>query len=188
MPDQMVRDEDIQVFHAEGITFKVIIVGDAEVGKTSIVHSHIKKKFDSSYHTTVGVNIAKESFTWGDLKVSLLIWDIAGQVQFYMLHKAYFNGASGIFYVFDLTRPNTLATIKQNWYKACVDYGVANVPSLLIGNKSDLKAKVIKPAALNMAKTLGGLPYFETSAKTGHNVEEVFQKLVEMLLTANKLV
>nr|MDO8117117.1 hypothetical protein [Candidatus Sigynarchaeota archaeon] len=57
------RDEDIQIFHTEGHVFKVIVVGDAEVGKTSLIRSHTKAKFDSSYHTTVGVNIAKETMT-----------------------------------------------------------------------------------------------------------------------------
>jgi small GTP-binding protein len=185
MSRETYRDDEIQIFHAEGITFKVIVVGDAEVGKTSIVRSHTKAKFDHSYHTTVGVNIAKETLTVAGKKISLLIWDIAGQGQFYMLHKAYFQGAAGIIYVFDVTRPATLSNIKQNWYKSCVDYRVASAPSLLIGNKVDLPPKVIKPAALNMAKTLGDIPYFETSAKTGSNVDAAFVRLCEMMLESN---
>jgi small GTP-binding protein len=176
------RDKDIQIFHAEGITFKVIVLGDAEVGKTSLVRSHTRLKFDNAYHTTVGVNIAKETVTVGENRVSLLIWDIAGQGQFYMLHKAYFQGAAGIMYVFDVTRPATLTNLKTNWFKSVNDYGVGNVPSILIGNKTDLPAQVIKPAALNMAKTLGDLPYFETSAKTGSAVDDAFNSLVEMML------
>ncbi|MHA1792426.1 MAG: Rab family GTPase [Promethearchaeota archaeon] len=183
-----ISDDEIQLVHTEGIVFKVIVVGDAEVGKTSLVRSHTKAKFDNEYHTTVGVNITKETLTVKDKKVSLLIWDIAGQVQFYMLHKVYFNGANGIIYVFDLTRPTTLANLKQNWFKSCYNYGVSQQPSILIGNKSDLTPKVIRPAALGMAKTLGEIPYFETSAKDGTQVDEAFKKLCEMMLIANNLV
>ena len=180
------RDNEIQIFHAEGITFKVIIIGDAEVGKTSLVRQHTKVKFDASYHSTVGVNIAKETLSVGDKKVSLLLWDIAGQSQFYMLHKAYYNGASGIVYAFDLTRSSTLSSLKSNWWKSVTDYGVSSVPAILIGNKADLKSQiqVIKPAALNMAKTLGDIPYFETSAKTGESVDAAFIKLCELMLAA----
>lgn len=186
------RDDEIQIFHAEGITFKVIIVGDAEVGKTSLVRQHTKVKFDSDYHSTVGVNIAKETLDIQGQKVSILIWDIAGQGQFYMLHRAYFNGASGIMYVFDITRSSTLSNLKNNWWKQCTDYGVGSVPSVLVGNKVDLKSKVqvIRPAALAMAKTLGGgedsLPYFETSAKTGDGVDDAFVRLCELMLVSTE--
>lgn len=187
-PTETYRDKDIQIFHASGITFKVIIVGDAEVGKTSLVRQHTRAKFDAQYHSTVGVNIAKETLTIGDKTISLLIWDIAGQQQFYMLHRVYYNGANGILYVFDLTRSSTLSAIKQNWYKSCTEYGVGQVPAVLVGNKVDLpNHQVIKPAALNMAKTLGEIPYFETSAKNGTGVDEAFAKLCEMMLIANDI-
>lgn len=182
-----ISDKDIQIMYTEGIVFKVIVVGDAEVGKTSLVRQHTKAKFDNEYQTTVGVNIAKETIEIEDKKISLLIWDIAGQVQFYMLHKVYFNGANGIIYVFDQTRPSTLANLKQNWFRKISEYGVSKVPAVLIGNKSDLKPKVIKPTAQTMAKTLGEIPYYETSAKLGKHVDDAFRKLCELMLVANKL-
>ena len=85
-------------------------------------------------------------------------------------------------YVFDVTRPATLTNLKVNWFKSVVDYGVGKVPAILVGNKTDLPPQVIKPAALNMAKTLGDLPYFETSAKTGTSVDDAFNQLVELML------
>ncbi|MHA1700213.1 MAG: Rab family GTPase [Promethearchaeota archaeon] len=184
MVDEVVRDEDIEIIYTEGIVFKVIIVGDAEVGKTSMLRRYLRTKFDSRYHTTVGVNIAKQSLTIDGEKVSLLYWDIAGQAQFYMLHAPYFAGSSGIIYAFDLTRPSTLANIKQKWWRSCSEYGVANVPSILVGNKNDLPKKIIRPAALQMANTIGNRPYFETSAKTGENIEDAFNKLIELMMAS----
>nr|MDO8113808.1 Rab family GTPase [Candidatus Sigynarchaeota archaeon] len=183
---QTYKDDSITIFHIDNPPYKVIVLGDAEVGKTSLVRTHTKAKFDSAYHTTVGVNIAKETLKANGKDIGLLIWDIAGQGQFYMLHKAYFQGASGIVFVFDLTRSATLSNIKNIWWKQCTDYGVGSVPAVLVGNKSDLKTQiqVIKPAALNMAKTLGDIPYFETSAKTGDAVDVAFVKLCELMQAA----
>ncbi|MHA1681280.1 MAG: Rab family GTPase [Promethearchaeota archaeon] len=177
-----IDDKDIQIMYTEGIVFKVIVVGDPEVGKTSLVRQHTKAKFDNEYHTTVGVNIAKETLSVEGKKISLLIWDIAGQSQFYMLHRVYFNGANGIIYAFDLTRPSTLSNLKQNWYKKIREYGVANVPSILLGNKNDLPRKIIQPAGMGMAKTLGEIPYYETSAKNGTQVDDAFLQLCRMML------
>lgn len=184
---QTYKDEEITIFHIDNPPYKVIVLGDAEVGKTSLVRTHTKAKFDSAYHTTVGVNIAKETMKNVNGKdVGLLLWDVAGQGQFYLLHRAYFQGASGIMYVFDLTRSSTLSNIKNVWYKQVSDYGVANVPAVLVGNKTDLKGQhqVIRPAALGMAKTLGEIPYVETSAKTGDSVDAAFVKLCELMQAA----
>jgi small GTP-binding protein len=183
---QTYKDNEITIFHIDNPPFKVVILGDAEVGKTSMVRTHTKSKFDSAYHTTVGVNIAKETLNIKGKDLGLLIWDIAGQGQFYMLHRAYFQGASGIMYVFDLTRTSTLSNIKNVWWKQATDYGVGSVPAVLVGNKTDLKSQVqvIKPAALGMAKTLGEIPYIETSAKTGDSVDAAFTKLCELMQAA----
>lgn len=109
-----------------------------------------------------------------------MIWDIAGQPQFYMLHRPYFNGADGMMLVFDITRSSTFSNV-QNWYNTAVKYGLSGIPRVLIGNKIDLKdeRKIIQPMAEHLADKLN-CAYHETSAKTGDNVKNIFKKMAEI--------
>ena len=120
--------------------------------------------------------------TGRDVDVSLMIWDIAGQPQFYMLHRPYFNGADGMLLVYDVTRSSSFSNV-NNWYSTSVKYGLSGVPRILIGNKTDLKdeKKIILPMAEHLSQKLNA-PFFETSALTGENVSDIFHKIAEMTL------
>ena len=101
--------------------FKIIVIGDPAVGKTSLLTNFCGEKFDYEYIPTVGVNITKEPVTikddmGKDTTVNLMIWDIAGQPQFYMLHRPYFNGADGMMLVYDITRSSSFSNI-NNWWQ-----------------------------------------------------------------------
>ena len=163
--------------------FKVIVVGDPAVGKTSLLTKFAKNQFEEKYLPTVGVNIVKETIELKDINatISLMFWDVAGQPQFYMLHRPYFNGADGMILVFDITRSSTFSNI-NNWYNSAVKYGLSGIPRILIGNKIDLKdeRKIILPMAEHLSEKLNA-PYFETSALTGDTVKEVFQKIAELV-------
>ena len=110
-----------------------------------------------------------------------MIWDIAGQPQFYMLHRPYFNGADGMMLAFDITRSSTFSNV-QNWYNTAQKFGLSSIPRLLIGNKTDLQdeRKIIKPMADHLAEKLS-CTYYETSAKTGENVKLIFKKTAEIV-------
>jgi small GTP-binding protein len=114
--------------------------------------------------------------------ISLMIWDIAGQPQFYMLHRPYFNGADGMMLVYDVTRSSSFSNV-NNWYSTSVKYGLSGVPRILIGNKVDLKdeKKIILPMAEHLSQKLNA-PFFETSALTGENVSNIFHKIAELTL------
>ena len=163
--------------------FKVIVVGDPAVGKTSLLTKFAKNQFEEKYLPTVGVNIVKETIELKDINatISLMFWDVAGQPQFYMLHRPYFNGADGMILVFDITRSSTFSNI-NNWYNSAVKYGLSGIPRILIGNKVDLKdeRKIILPMAEHLSEKLNA-PYFETSALTGETVKDVFQKIAELV-------
>ncbi|MEJ2279053.1 MAG: GTP-binding protein [Candidatus Lokiarchaeota archaeon] len=168
---------------------KIIVIGDPSVGKTSLLNNFSSKQFKTQYIPTVGVNIVKESLTLENLEgedrdIVLMLWDIAGQPQFYMLHKPYFNGADGMMLVFDITRSSSFSNIK-NWFNTAVKYGLSGIPRILIGNKIDLKdkRKIIRPMGLHLSEELNA-PYFETSAKTGEQVKEVFKKIAEIVFQA----
>jgi len=163
--------------------YKVIVIGDPAVGKTSLLTKFAKNQFEEKYLPTVGVNIVKEPIELKDINatINLMFWDVAGQPQFYMLHRPYFNGADGMILVFDITRSSTFSNI-NNWYSSAVKYGLSGIPRILIGNKIDLKdeRKIILPMAEHLSEKLNA-PYFETSALTGETVKEVFQKIGELV-------
>jgi len=174
-------DEEIVFTGKTEAIYKIIVIGDPAVGKTSLLDNFSSKKFKTQYIPTVGVNIVKEQVELDDGIVNLMIWDIAGQPQFYMLHRPYFNGADGMMLAFDITRSSTFSNV-QNWFNTAQKFGLSSIPRLLIGNKIDLKdeRKIIKPMADHLAEKLN-CTYYETSAKTGDNVKLIFQKTAEIV-------
>ncbi|UCD02045.1 MAG: GTP-binding protein [Promethearchaeota archaeon] len=182
------KKEGKLVFHERTeMIFKIIVIGDPSVGKTSLLTNFCGDKFEYEYIPTVGVNITKEPVTikddmGKDITVNLMIWDIAGQPQFYMLHRPYFNGADGMILVYDITRSSSFSNI-NNWYSTSIKYGLSGIPRILIGNKLDLKdeRKIILPMAEHLSDKIDA-PFFETSALTGENVPTIFQKIAELTL------
>jgi len=169
------------------IVFKVIVIGDGSVGKTTLLKKWVHKKFETEYIPTVGVNILKEQAQVGEKTVNLMLWDIAGQPQFYLLHKVYYNGANGVILMFDLTNSPSFTNI-NNWYNEVVKYELGNVPIILVGNKSDLKSerKIIEPMAHNKMEQIGVSVYYETSALDGTNVKSVFNKIIQLMMERKK--
>ncbi len=182
------KKEGQLVFHGRTeMIFKIIVIGDPAVGKTSLLTNFCGEKFNYEYIPTVGVNITKEPVTikddmGKDIKINLMIWDIAGQPQFYMLHRPYFNGADGMMLVYDLTRSSSFSNI-NNWFSTAVKYGLSGIPRLLIGNKIDLneERKIILPMAEHLSEKIDA-PFFETSASTGKNVKLIFEKMAKLTL------
>ena len=184
------REEEGIVFkgRTEAI-YKVIVIGDPAVGKTELLEKFTCNKFEERYLPTVGVRILKESIELRkyNTTVNLMFWDVAGQPQFYMLHRPYFNGADGMLLVFDITRSSTFSNI-NNWYSSAVKYGLSGIPRILIGNKAHLagERKIILPMAAHLGEKLNA-HYYETSPLNGHNVKEVFEKIAELIYRAKVL-
>jgi len=182
------KKEGKLVFHGRTeMIFKIIVIGDPAVGKTSLLTNFCGEKFNYEYVPTVGVNITKEPVTikddmGKDTKINLMVWDIAGQPQFYMLHRPYFNGADGMMLVYDLTRSSSFSNI-NNWFSTAVKYGLSGIPRILIGNKIDLneERKIILPMAEHLSEKIDA-PFFETSALTGKNVKVIFEQMAKLTL------
>jgi len=168
--------------------YKVIVIGDPAVGKTSLLTKFAKDKFEEKYISTVGTNIVKQSIELEEenATVNLMFWDVAGQPQFYMLHRPYFNGADGVILVFDMTRSSTFSNV-NNWWNTCIKYGLSGVPRILIGNKVDLKdeRKIILPMAEHLSEKFSA-PYYETSALTGETVKDIFNKIAGLVFKYKK--
>lgn len=160
---------------------KVCLLGDFSVGKTSLVQRFIYNRFRDEYLSTIGVKIARKSIILDDeATLNMFIWDLAGSKEFTGVHASYLQGTHGALLVCDLTRPETLLSLKE--YRKQL-YAIApDVPLIVIANKVDLETERKIPT-----KTLDELARsfdthaVTTSAKTGHRIEEVFTTLAQSL-------
>ncbi len=167
--------------------FKVLLIGEAAVGKTSLTLKFISGKFKSDYLLTVGMEPYSKYVKVGDDMVTLSIWDIAGQQRFDVFRTMFFRGAKAALLVFDLTRPATLTKL-HNWHVDLIKNAGKDVVPILVGNKNDLEdlRSVSRKDAMAYAKKIKALAYIETSAKTGENVEEAFNKITAKLVERSK--
>jgi len=166
--------------------FKITILGDSAVGKTSLINQFVESSFEDDYKPTLGANIIRKDVTIGDVnaKVRLIMWDLAGQEKYNVIRSMYFQGCVGALLVFDLTRHNTFDNIKSKWLKDFKNYVKKEGAYILIGNKVDLKDQrvVTNEEGTNLAKEINASDFIETSAKYGENVEKAFKNLVFQML------
>lgn len=163
-------------------TFKILLLGDGAVGKTSVVRRFVHKKFDSSYLMTIGMEPYTRFETINGISICFSLWDIAGQEKFRSMRKIFLQGASGTLLVFDLTRRESFDNVNI-WYEESMNEE-PDQKMILVGNKNDLKDKreVKFLEGVEKARELRCIDYIETSALTGKKVEEVFILLGEILL------
>lgn len=159
------------------ISKKVILTGSFGVGKTSLFNQFVHQKFSDKYLTTIGVKVNKKAVEVAGEEVSLLVWDIAGEVTQDKVPTSYFLGASGILYVVDLSRPLTFKNSEED-----IKYLKELLPGAIIkivGNKKDL----LSDTELTQVQKSISLPLDSTtSAKTGENVKELFLDLAKEML------
>ena len=165
--------------------FKVIVIGDGGVGKTCLTLTFVKKEFKTEYIPTLGVDIYTKDFNLGASNVTLIIWDIAGQEKFDMIRKQYYKGAQGALIVCDLTRKDTFHNI-DNWYKEVIENSGEKIPLILLGNKSDIEDEItVTDEQCKMLSKKLECNYFQTSAKTGENVDKAFFSLLKDIIKLN---
>lgn len=159
---------------------KITLLGEKNVGKTSLVYRFIENKFRENYKATLGVNLLKKDL---DINggVSAQIWDLGGQESFRSLRRLYLEGANGGLVIFDLTDRGSFDKL-SDWIMSFKE-ARGEQPLLLIGNKSDLEnqIKITNNEASQFARN-NNMELIVTSAKTGHNVEEAFIQLTKRIL------
>lgn len=160
--------------------FKITLFGPGGVGKTSLLLRYIKDYFSNDLKKTIGSNFLIKDVELDGKTIRLLLWDIGGQPQFHKLRTIYFKGSNAALGVFDLSSSQTLLKI-PGWISSIKKTIKKTIPMVLIGNKADLEREVDRLEAEDLAKRLN-CEYMETSAKTGENVELVFEKIAKACL------
>ena len=161
---------------------KICLLGEAAVGKTSLVYRFIENKFRDNYKSTLGVNLLKKDMVIDEYGgVSAQIWDLGGQESFKSLRKLYLEGANGAFVIFDTTKRKTFDKLDE-WIQSFKE-SRGNRPLLLIGNKIDLSDKIkVEESEVKEYAEKNSTEFILTSAKTGENVEKAFKGLVKTIL------
>lgn len=169
------------------ITYKVLVLGEASVGKTALIQSYTNndQAFDPMLVPTIGIDYRTEYMEIDRLKVRVQIWDTAGQERFRTMNRMYFRGAKGILLVYDITNQSTFAKV-TNWMQDLKEFELDKEEIIMVGNKIDLDH--LREVATEEGKRVArkfGVHFMETSAKTRENVAEVFGQLVYNMKDAN---
>jgi small GTP-binding protein len=167
---------------------KVCLLGDGAVGKTSLIRRFVNNMFTEDYLLTIGTRTSKKRIVvkkpelQRDFYITLMIWDIMGQISFRkLLHPTYLKGARGALLVCDMTREETLEHL-DDWIDSLFVEGQV-MPSVFVANKNDLSEHhTFSVNDLDRAASAYDSPYFVTSAKTGINVEDAFNALGEKII------
>ena len=154
--------------------FRVCLLGDAGVGKTSLITRFCDNYFSDNYNNTIGVDFRLATLKYDNIISKIHIWDTAGQERFRSLSVNYMNNSHGFIFIYDITNSESFKNI-VNWINLALEKNNHTVINLLVGNKSDLESdrKVSKSEAEAFAKEKK-LFFLETSAKKDNNVEKVF--------------
>ncbi len=179
--------------YAKSFIYKICVVGNGGVGKTSMVLRYCENSFKESYLMTIGSNFSTKTVEMADhpqLQVKLQIWDLAGQKHFSFVRPPFYRGATGIIYVFDLTRRSSFADLLE--WREEVEKVIGQKPCLVVGNKLDLaklgQREIAEQDGEAVKFEMHAMKYFETSAKKGDSVGEIFKVLtLEILRTSGKI-
>ncbi|XP_031625973.1 ras-related protein Rab-35 [Contarinia nasturtii] len=161
--------------------FKLLIIGDSGVGKSSLLLRFADNTFSNSYITTIGVDFKIRTVDIEGKRVKLQIWDTAGQERFRTITSTYYRGTHGVIIVYDVTNGESFANVKR-WLQE-IEHNCDVVNKVLVGNKNDdpNQKVVITEDAQRFAKQMD-IQLFETSAKDNLNVEEMFLAITKKVL------
>ena len=157
-------------------TSKLILTGDYNVGKTSLIRRFVENDFKEDYISTIGVEISKKAIELDEqTKIDFVIWDIGGQsLSMTPYRHRFYEGASAAFIVIDRTRKKSLESIEK-WYKEITESQHTSIPIVIVANKSDLKQEiVVNEEEIKVIAKQFGFHHITTSARTGENVNEAF--------------
>lgn len=177
--------------HSEA--YKIIILGDSSVGKTSIINQYINNEFNDKIISTIGVDCQQKIIKINEEQIKIAIYDTSGQEKYRSLLPQYYRNADGIILVYDITNVESLKSIEDYWVPQILEnIGKSSYfHTILVGNKSDLindhtENFVSLEAGQNVARNLSCL-FVEVSAKTGHHLQAAFDEFFQRINFSSKM-
>ena len=164
-------------------TFKIVIFGDSQTGKTTLTHRYLTNLFQEGIQMTLGVDFKLKTIEMDNKKIKHQIWDFAGEERFRFLFPSYIRGANGAIFMYDITNYGSLAHV-DNWFEIVereIDY---DLPLIFVGGKTDLMhlKEVSTRKAMEIATSKNADGFIECSSKTGENVHKIFDLLTRLIL------
>lgn len=173
----MTKDYDYQ--------FKLLIIGDSGVGKSCMLQRFAGESFSGTYVSTIGVDFKIRTVIIDEERVKLQVWDTAGQERFRTITSTYYRGTHGVIIVYDVTSVDSFNNVKRWLYE--IDQNCDSVSCVLVGNKDDIVTKkVIQTAEAKRLADQLGIQLFETSARDGKNIDEMFMAITRLVLRMKK--
>ena len=172
---------------------KIVLLGDPAVGKTSLIQRYVLNEFSDDYIPTIGTKVTKKTLPMEfepkrpqSIALSMLIFDVLGQLKYHDMQRPYFQGAEGALIICDLSRAETIRSLRE-WNQQLARV-VGTVPIIYIGNKKDLIDKDHEnKELLGAIAAEKDLTYLTTSARTSDNVERAFEMLARKIIDTNPL-
>ena len=163
---------------------QLLIIGDSTVGKTSILSRFANGTFNSNYLATVGLDNFTKDEIIDNKTIRIKMWDTAGQERYKSLTKSFFRNAQGVMLVYDVTNSETYDNLKfwMQSIKNNMSPDMGEIPIIIVGNKIDCEDREVNAKEAESFWKEQGYPYFETSAKTGENIDETIKFLVKRVI------
>ena len=157
--------------------YKVVLLGNRASGKTALLYRYIHNNFKQGILGTIGFDISIKRISNQEFDYSIVFWDISGLEKHDSLMESYLDCSQGAILVYSKTDKESFDNIKK-WFKLVHDKA-GNIPVVLVGTKKDLEDehKVSEEEGLKLAREIGAIAFFETSAKTGENINKAFEEI-----------
>ncbi|XP_076290550.1 ras-related protein Rab-8A-like isoform X2 [Lasioglossum baleicum] len=162
-------------------TYKVLVLGDSNVGKTCVVHRYCDERYYDTFISTIGLDFKQKIINLDGTRIKLQIWDAAGQERFRTLTTAYYRGAMGILLMYDVTRLESFTHLEY-WLRSIQEYASPDVVKVLAANKCDVTThRVVDAEKGQIIADNFDMPFFEVSCKENINIEEAFLALARRI-------
>ncbi|KAH9800626.1 Rab5/RabF-family small GTPase [Citrus sinensis] len=169
----------------KNIQVKLVLLGDMGTGKTSLVLRFVKGQFFDFQESTIGAAFFTQVLSLNEVTIKFDIWDTAGQERYYSLAPMYYRGAAAAIVAYDITSMDSFERAKK-WVQELQRQGNPNLIMFLVANKVDLEEKrKVKNEEGELYAQENGLSFLETSAKSAHNVNELFYEIAKRLAEVN---
>ena len=165
--------------------FKILLLGNSDVGKSSLILRYVDGTWSNTFIPTIGVDFKVKTIEVDNKKLKMQIWDTAGQERFRTVIASYFRGSQGILLIYDVTNKTSFQEL-ESWLQIIDNNASEDVLKILIGNKIDLEEEreITKEEGQSFANR-HNLQFMETSAKMNTNVNEAFEALAKIMLEYN---